>query len=176
MTTKTQGMTAEDLANDVNVVALWTSVDKVRWAAGVVSGWIAGAIAMGVAGIVASSHGFEFLFPVKLLGTCLLGSSATAYGNTSGLIAGLVVTGFISGLWGFVYSHFVRSGSMYTILGMGFTWGAFLWIFNWNLLLHSVKAVSAAEIPSSAAFLTCMVYGFSMGVLAIVDPMFRGRR
>ena len=168
-------MTAEDVANDVNVVALWTSVDKIRWAAGIVAGVIAGAIAMAVAGLIASSHGLEFLFPVKLLGTVLLGSSATAYGNTSGLIAGVVVTGFLSMLWGFVYGHFVRSDSMAAKLGMGFTWGAFLWIFNWNLFLHSVKAISASEVPSGAAFVTCMAYGFGMAVIGMVDRVLRGR-
>lgn len=143
----TKGLSAEDLENDVNVVAWWTSVDKTRWAAGLVSGWVAGAIAMTVAGIFAISHGYQFLFPVKLLGTILLGAEATAYTSTAGLVAGVIMCGFIFGLWGFVYAHFVRSSTCYTILGMGFTWGAFLWVFNWNLMLHSFKAISAAEIP-----------------------------
>jgi hypothetical protein len=176
MTTKTQGMSAEDIANDVNVVALWTSVDKTRWVAGIVSGWIAAAIAMSVGGIISTSHGYEFLFPVKLLGAALLGPSATAYGSTSGLVAGLIVTGLILGVWGFVYGHFVRSNSLYAMLGMGFTWGTFLWIFDWNLLLKSVKAISAAEIPSGAAFAVCMAYGFGMSVISVVDPILRGNK
>jgi hypothetical protein len=169
-------MSAEDLANDVNVVALWTSVDGARWAAGLVSGWIAGVIAMAVAGLIAINHGYQFVFPVKLLGTCLLGAQATAYDSHSGLMAGAAVCAFIFGLWGFVYGHFVRSNSLYSLLGMGFTWGAFLWIFDWNLILHSVKTISASEVPSGAAFATCMAYGFGMSVIAIVEPIFKGGR
>jgi hypothetical protein len=161
--------------NDINLVAMWTSVDKVRWAAGIVSGAIAGAIAMIVGGILSTAHGMEFVFPVKLLGTALLGNTATAYGNTAGFVAGLVVVGFISMLWGFVYGHFVRSNSAAALLGMGFTWSTFSWIFIWNLFLHSVKAISASEVPSSAAFLVCLGYGFGMSVIAIVDPIFRGK-
>jgi hypothetical protein len=142
--------------NDINLVALWTSVDKVRWAAGIVSGAIAGAIAMIVGGIISTAHGLEFVFPIKLLGTVLLGNTATAYNNTSGLLAGLIVLGFLSMLWGFVYGHFVRSNAAAAMLGMGFTWGAFSWIFIWNLFLHSFKAISASEVPSTAAFFVCM--------------------
>ena len=174
MTTKLDGLSAEDIANDVNMVAWWTSVDKTRWVAGVISGWIAGAIAMAVGGILSVSHGLQFIFPVKLLGTALIGAQATAYDSSSGLVAGLIITGFITGLWGFVYGHFVRSHSLYTKLGMGFTWGAFLWVFNWNLMLHSFKAISAAEMPSSAAFVICMAYGFGMSVISVVDPVLRG--
>lgn len=166
-------MSAEDIENDVNMVALWTSVDKTRWAAGLISGWVAGAIAMSVAGAIAVTHGFQFVFPVKLLGTILLGAQATAYDSSAGLVAGLIMTGFIFGLWGFVYGHFVRSNSLAAMLGMGFTWGAFLWVFNWNLMLHSFKAISAAEVPSSAAFFTCMAYGFGMSVISVIDPMLR---
>ena len=160
--------------NDINLVALWTSVDKVRWAAGIVSGAIAGAIAMAVGGVISVSHGLEFIFPVKLMGTVLLGNTATAYGNSAGFVAGVVVMGFLSMLWGFVYGHFVRSNSLGALLGMGFTWSAFSWIFIWNLFLHSVKAISASEVPSTAAAAVCLGYGFGMAVIAIVDPIFRG--
>lgn len=174
MTTSTKGISAQDLENDVNVVALWTSVDKARWAAGLVSGWIAGAIAMIVGGVISVAHGYQFSFPVKLLGTVLAGSSATAYGSSTGFMAGVVVVAVICGFWGFVYGHFVRSNTLATFLGMGFTWGAFLWIFDWNLFLHSVKSISASEVPPAPALAVCMAYGFGMSVIGIVDPILRG--
>jgi hypothetical protein len=171
MTTATR--IQEEDGNDANLVALWLTVDKTRWAAGLVSGLIAGVFAMAVAGIVASAHGMEFLFPVKLFGTILLGSGATEYGNSAGVLAGAVIVAFITMLWGFVYGHFVRSSGPATWIGMGFTWGAFSWVFMWNLTLHSFKTISAAEIGPGVALLTCMAYGLGMSVIGIIDPLFR---
>lgn len=176
MTTSTKGWNAEDLANDVNMVSLWLTPDKTRWVSGIISGWIAAAIAMCVGGIISVAHDLQFVFPVKLMGTVLLGRSATDYTSSSGFLAGLIVVGFILGFWGFVYGHFVRSNSKWAFLGMGFTWGIFLWVFNWNLTLHSFKNLSAANVTPGAALAVCMAYGWGMSVIGIVDPILKGKR
>jgi hypothetical protein len=158
---------------DYNIVALWTSIDVTRWIAGCIAGVVAACLATIVAGAFATSGGFEFLFPVKLLGTALLGRSATAYGSTSGLVAGAMVLGFISVFWGFVFGHFVRTNHFFSLLGMGVTWGLFSWVFTWNLFLHSVKAISASNISSGPAFAVCVVWGLGMISIAAVDKVIR---
>jgi hypothetical protein len=165
--------TQAEVGNDVNVVALWTSVDLTRWISGCIAGVIAAALAMIVGGIIATTHGFEFIFPIKLLGTAILGNVATGYGSTAGLMAGLGVLAIMTVGWGFVFGHFVRTNSFIGLLGMGFTWGAFSWIFEWNLFLHSFKDIGACNVPSSAAFACCMAYGFGMMTIALVDKAIR---
>ena len=165
--------TQVDDGNDINVVALWTSVDIPRWIAGIIAGAIAAVISMCVGGVISTAHGFEFLFPVKLLGTPLLGNSATAYGNSQGVMAGVVVVGFITMFWGFVFGHFVRTNKFWGLFGMGLTWGAFSWVFTWNLYLHSFPTIVAANIPSSAAFAVCFAYGLGMMTIGLVDKIFR---
>ena len=162
--------------NDYNVVADWSSVDLVRWAAGIISGAIAGAFAMVVAGICAVTHGFQFSYPVKIFGTILLGYKATDYHSHSGFVAGFVVVGFITIFWGFVFGHFVRTNKIKNLIGMGFTWGAFSWVFMWNLMLHSFKTIGWTTTGPGVALLTCMAYGFGMMVIAVVDPILRGGR
>jgi hypothetical protein len=158
---------------DYNIVALWTSVDVTRWIAGMIAGVIAACFATLVAGVLATSGGFEFLFPVKLLGTALLGREATAYGSASGLLAGVAVLGFITVFWGFVFGHFVRTNHFFSLLGMGVTWGLFSWVFVWNLFLHSVKSISASNISSGPAFAVCVAYGLGMMSIALVDKVIR---
>jgi hypothetical protein len=165
--------THAEVENDYNIVALWTSVDVTRWIAGVIAGVIAGCIAATVAGMIATSQGYEFLFPVKLLGTALLGREATAYGNVAGLLAGIIVWGVFTVGWGFVFGHFVRTNHFFSLLGMGFTWGVFSWVFTWNLYLHSVKAISASNIPPGPAFAVCLAYGFGMMTIGLVDKAIR---
>ena len=162
-----------EVGNDVDVVALWTSVDVTRWIAGIIAGGIAAAISMSVGGLLSTSQGYEFVFPIKLLGTAILGNTATAYGNTQGLMAGLVVLGAITLFWGFVFGHFVRTNKFWGLLGMGFTWGTFSWVFIWNLFLHSFTSIVASNVPSGPAFACCLAYGFGMMSIAIVDKIIR---
>jgi hypothetical protein len=165
--------TQVEVGNDVNLVALWTSVDVTRWIAGIIAGAIAAAISMFVGGLLSTSQGYEFIFPIKLLGTAVLGGSATGYGNTQGLIVGLAVLGAITMFWGFVFGHFVRTNKFWGLLGMGFTWGAFTWVFVWNLFLHSSPAIGASNVPSGPAFACCLAYGFGMMTIALVDKVIR---
>jgi hypothetical protein len=158
---------------DYNIVTLWTTIDVTRWIAGCIAGVIAACIAAVVAGVFATSGGFEFLFPVKLMGTALLGRGATEYGSTSGLVAGVAVFGFITVFWGFVFGHFVRTNKFVYLLGMGVTWGLFSWVFVWNLFLHSVKAISASNMSSGPALAICLAYGLGMMSIGAVDKVIR---
>lgn len=159
--------------NDYNVVADWVSFDGARLAAGIVSGAIAGAFAMVVAGICATSHGLQFSYPLKVFGTIFLGYGATDYNSSAGIFAGAVIVGFITMFWGAIYGHFVRTNKFAGLMGMGFTWGCFSWVFLWNLTLHSFKTIGWTRVGPGVALLTCMAYGFGMAVIAIVDPICR---
>jgi hypothetical protein len=161
---------------DYNIVALWTSLDITRWIAGGIAGAIAATLAMIVAGFIATTQGYEFIFPVKLLGTALLGREATAYGYMPGILAGIVVLCVFCVGWGIVFGHFVRTNKLGYLFGMGLAWGAFSWVFTWNLYLHSVKAIVASNVPPGPAFATCFTYGLGMMSIAIVDKAIRHER
>jgi hypothetical protein len=173
MNTNTRDLPIED----VNLVETWLQADKVRWAAGIFAGLFAGIVALGFAGVLASAGGMEFLFPVKLMGTAIVGASATEYGpNPSGVIAGLLLVEALAAFWGFVYAHFVKTNSLGALLAMGLVWGAFGWIFHWNLYFHSIKTILASEVSAGAAFPVFMAYGVSLTSVAFFDRIFRGSR
>jgi hypothetical protein len=162
-----------EVGNDVDLVGLWTSVDVTRWIAGIIAGAIAAAIAMSVGGLLAASQGYEFVFPIKLFGTTVLGNTATAYGNTQGLMVGAAVLGFITMFWGFVFGHFVRTNKFWGLFGMGLTWGLFSWVFTWNLFMHAFTPINALNVPPGPAMAVCLAYGFGMMTIAIVDKIIR---
>ena len=159
--------------NDLNMVEVWLRADPSRWIAGIFAGWLAGAVAMGVAGIVASMGGYDFLMPVKLMATPFLGNAATAAGNSAAVAVGFALVEAIAGFWGFVFAHFVFTNAIGSLLAMGLAWGAFTWIFTWNLFLQSFRDLNAAKISAGPAFPVCMAYGLSMVTVAVFDRMFR---
>jgi hypothetical protein len=161
--------------NDINLVESWLTPDPTRWIAGIISGLIAAAVAIAVGMILSVAHGYEIWFPVKLLGTILVGPGATDFGSVPGLIAGLAVWGIGGAFWGFAYAQFTRTNSFAGLLGMGVTWGLFTWIFEWNLFMRSFRSILAADIPSSAAFPVCLAFGVALVVLGFVDRALRGR-
>ena len=162
---------------DINIVEIWLSRDSIRWTAGIIGGLLAAALAILFAGVLASSHGWEFTFPIKLLGIPLNGYTATESGPHGALLSGLVILAFIGGLWGFVFGHFVRTHTLVGMIGMGFTWGAFSWVFVWNLFLQAFKPIHWNYVPTSSAFFVCMVYGFALSFsVAAIDRILRGNR
>lgn len=173
--------TGDTLANhdqheegEMDLVVHWLRKDVGRWIAGAISGGFAGLVAFGVAMAFSKAAGLDLWFPVKLYGTVLLGPYATELGtSTSGIIAGLVVIEIITGFWGIIFSHFVFSNKLSALLPMGVVWGAFSWVFIWNLFSQSFKPIFAAQVGSGAAFVVCMAYGLSLSSLKVIDRIFR---
>ena len=154
--------------NDLDLVKVWLQTDPLRWIAGILGGLVAAALACLVAGLLARAHGMEFLFPVKLMATPIVGSAATEYtAPFSSILAGAIFIAVIGAFWGLVFGHFVFATRLLPLLGMGFTWGAFTWVFIWNLMLPSFRTIHDARISPAAAFLICMTFGLGMTSTAI---------
>jgi hypothetical protein len=168
-----QGLPPED----IDLVATWLVADKSRWIAGIAAGLFAGLVALGFAGVLAVAGGMEFLFPTKLMGSTILGPSATELGaHLSAVLVGLLFTEVLAAFWGFVYAHFIKTNALGALLAMGVVWGVFGWIFHWNLYFHSIKSILAANISPAAAFPVFLVWGLSLTSVAFFDRAFRGRR
>jgi hypothetical protein len=158
---------------DTNLVELWIKRDNIRLVAGFLAGVFAAACAAIVGGIIASAHGMEFFFPVKLLGTVLLGPDATEYSYAPGLGAGLAVLGFICVFWGVIYAHFTKTNALSALLPMGVVWGLFSWIFIWNLFLPSFNTIKAAGISAGPALAVCLAYGIGLASVSMFDRLMR---
>lgn len=168
--THTHGLPPED----TDIVAGWLIADKTRWIAGVMAGLFAGLVALGFAGVLAIAGGLEFWFPIKIMGSWILGASATELGFKLGaIIAGLVIVEALSAFWGAVYAHFVKTDSLGSLLAMGVVWGTFGWIFHWNLYFHSIKPILAANISPGAVFPVFMVWGMALTVVSFFDRAMR---
>ncbi len=160
---------------EIRIVEKWLQRDTVRWIAGALAGLFAGAVAMAFAMYMASSADMESWLPVKLFATICLGAKATEYGmNTTYVMTGLFILGGLFAFWGVIYAHFTYTNDLLSLLGMGLAWGAFTWIFNWNLFLQSFLEIRSAGIPSSAAFAVCMMYGIALASVGFFDRALRG--
>jgi hypothetical protein len=165
---------AESQEGEMNLVVQWTRIDPTRWIAGALAGILGMVIAMVLGGIFSKAGGMDFLFPVKLMATPILGASATEFAAGAGaIIVGALVVGALGAFWGFVYGHFVFSNSMSALLPMGLVWAVYLWIFNWNLFLQSFKTISVTDLPRSLVFFVCLAYGFSLASVAFFDRALR---
>ncbi len=170
------GTFSNDIATSMeeNLVEKWLRRDPVRWIAGGMAGVFAGAVAMGLAMVLASCAGMEIWFPVKLIGTVLLGASATEMGGAAGgIVAGSMVIGVLGALLGFVFSHFTYTNSIKALLAMGLVWGTFSWIFIWNLFLPSFKTIFAAQIPAGPVLPVCLIFGLALSSVAFFDRKLR---
>ena len=161
--------------NDLDIVALWLRFDPKRMIAGVLAGGLAGLFAAGVGGVFSLVAGKGAFFPLQVLATVPLGSAATEAAAGGGvLLAGFVVLMMISVFWGFVFAQFAPTNSLPSLLGVGLAWGAFTWIFVWNLFLPSFNPVFWLQIPAGATFPVCMVYGIALTSVAFFDRALRG--
>ena len=160
---------------EYNLVEVWLRKDPARWIAGAFAGLLAGAVAMAVAMMIAASQGFEAWFPAKLVGTILLGPSATEIGLMGGVVAGLFLFEVVCLIFGMIYAHFTGTNNIKALLGMGLVWGAFSWVFIWNLFMQSFKPIFAAQIPSTPVFPVCIAYGLSLASVAFFDRLFRSK-
>jgi hypothetical protein len=162
---------------EYNLVEIWLRWDPARWAAGVLASLFAAALTMATAMVVANLAGYEIWFPLKLMATPVLGSVATEIGwNNQSICSGALVITSICLFWGVIYAHFTGTTSLKALLPMGLVWGAFSWIFLWNLFFQSFKTIRAAQMSSGALFPVCMVYGLGLASVAIFEPLFRTKK
>lgn len=164
---------------DIDLVGPWLKLDPTRWMAGALAGLFAGLVALVFGGILAKGAGMEMLFPVKLMALPFLGSSATQVGTSGGaataLAVGLAAFEALCAFLGAVFAHFTYTNASGPLLGMGFTWGAFSWIFLNNLFGQSFDAIRAADISHGAGFGFWMVFGLSLTSVAFFDRLLRGK-
>jgi hypothetical protein len=158
---------------DINIVENWLRCDPKRWAAGVISGIVSIWVAFALGGALAASSGLQSTFPVKLIGTIIVGPRATDYHLAQGLIAGAILVTLLGAFLGFLYAHFVYSNSLKALLPMGLVWGLFSWIFIWNLFMQSFKLIFAAQVPSNGAMPVCLAFGLGLSCIKIVDKAIR---
>jgi hypothetical protein len=163
-----------DVEGELNLVENWLKREPSRWICGALAGLVSMVIAMSLAGFMASSHGLEFSFPIKLFGTILMGSSATQLGAPAGITAGFVILGGLAILLGALYSHFAFTNHIPSLFGVGLTWGAFSWVFIFNLFSPSFRPVYNAHVSPAAAFFVCMTFGICLTSTAFFDAMIRG--
>ena len=160
---------------EYNLVEMWLRKDPIRWIAGALAGVLAGGVAAGVAMIIAKLAGFEGSFPIKLIGTIILGAQATEIGNANGfLVGGLLIVGL--GLFlGVIFSHFCGVNSLKALIPLGLVWGTFSWIFIWNLFLQSFNTIFAARIPSGPVFAICIAFGLALVSVSSFDQLLRNK-
>jgi hypothetical protein len=166
---------AAEQEQDLNLVAIWLRKDPVRWSAGVLAGLFAGLISLIFAMALASVSGVEIWYPVRLAALPFLGNIASALDSSSGIIVGFIVYEAICAALGLFYAHVAATNSFPALLGAGFTFGAFSWIFIFNLFSQSFKDVYAMRIAPGPAFLVMMVFGFSLVSVSFFDRLLRGK-
>lgn len=160
---------------EYNLVEMWLRKDPIRWISGALAGLLAGVVAMVVAAAFAQSVGMELWFPVKLMGTIILGPSATDIDTTVGIVTGGLVFEGLCAFLGMVYAHFTGTNSLGALLPMGLVWGTFSWIFIWNLFMQSFRPIYAAHIPSGPVFAVCIAFGLALASVKVFDSILRGK-
>lgn len=160
---------------EIDLVATWLKFDLPRTIAGAVAGIFAGMVAMVVAGLLAKSAGMEFWYPFKIPAAPFLHNGAMTYGMTSAIFVGVVVHSILCAILGMIFSHFVKTNQTLPLLGAGFMWGTFSWIFINNLFVKSFQNVMELDIPAGSAFLVYLVFGFSLSSIRLFDRIICGR-
>jgi hypothetical protein len=94
----------------------------------------------------------------------------------SSVLAGMIFLGALGAFWGFVWGHFVFATRPLALVGMGLTWGAFSWVFLWNLLLPSFRSIHNAHISPAAAFFVCIAFGLGMISVSVILKAIRPAR
>ena len=159
-----------------NLVENWLRRDPVRWISGGLAGLLAAVVAIGFAMILASTAGLETWFPLKLIGSIVLGPVATDINLAQGAVAGGILFVLTCIFLGSVFAHFVYTNALKGLLAMGLVWGLFSWIFIWNLYMQSFNTILAAQVSSAAAFPICVLFGLTLASVSGFDRMIRHQK
>jgi hypothetical protein len=117
--------------------------------------------------------GLEAFYPVKIPAIPLLGAEAMVLGpQLSALVTGLAVHLLLSAVLGIAYAHFTVTNTLLPLLGAGFVWGTFSWIFIFNLFIQSFTEINALQLPRGPALFVCLAFGFALSSVRWFD---RGR-
>ena len=160
---------------DYNLVETWLTFDLPRIIAGVMSGIFAGIVAAVFGGLLYTLAGQEFWIPLKVAAAPILGNHAFNYGFGGAVILGLIVHSIICAVLGGIYAHFIKTNHLPALLGGGFMWGTFSWVFIQNLFVRSFQDVMTADIPSGPAFFVLLVFGFSLSSIKVFDRIVCGK-
>lgn len=160
---------------EMDLVATWLKFDLPRTIAGAMAGIFAGMVAMVFAGFLAKAGGSEFWYPFKIPAAPILHNDAMTFGHTPAIALGIAIHSFICAVLGMIYSHFIKSNQMSWLLGAGFMWGTFSWIFINNLYVKSFLNVRELDIPAGPAFFVYLVFGFSLVSIRVFDRIICGR-
>ena len=160
---------------EMDLVATWLVFDLPRTIAGALAGVFATLVAWIFAGFLAKAGGYEFWYPFKIPAVIVYGRDALTYGMGSAVVVGTVIACAVGAVFGMIYSHFVKSNRLDALLGAGFMWGTFSWVFPNNLFSKSILNVRELELSSGAAFFVLLVFGLSLASLKIFDRILCGR-
>ncbi len=161
--------------DDRDIVAMWLTFDAKRWKAGALAGLFAGMVSLAFAMILSQVTGSELWFPARFAAIPFLGGTAMRYDNTQAILVGFLTHELLAMILGMVYAHFTSVNSFPTLLGAGFVWGTFSWVFISCLFVQSFVDISALNVPKSAFFPVNLVFGLSLASVAFFDRALKNR-
>lgn len=174
---QTAPVRASDEDGEMNLVEMWLRRDPKRWIAGALAGILAGTVAMAFGVILSLAVGYEPWFPLKVPAVIFLGGSATEYGLNFGvMVLGFVIFEVLATFLGVLYAQATQTNYLPALLGVGFIWGVFTWIFIFNLYIQSWTQIFALQLSSGGTFFVAMVFGLALTSVAFFDRALRGGR
>ncbi len=168
-TLKSKNFNPDTLEGEYNLVQMWVNPRAARIVAGILAGLFAAAVMVIFGMIYCGLKGFDLTAPMRIAALPFLGRSALEFGNSKGIVVGLLAHGALSAFSGAVYAHFTGVNHLKALWGMGVTWAAFSWVFITNLFLPSCQAYREAQIPSGVMFFAWIVFGLSLSSVAMFD-------
>ncbi len=157
---------------EYNLVEQWLRFRPRRWLAGAFSGIFAGSMMLVVAMLMAKAFGYDVWYPAKIAAIPFLGGAAMDFGNVQGVVVGLVMHLALCAVLGTFYSHFSIFSAPLPLLGAGFVWGFFSWVFISCLFSQSFTEVFALQFNQGASFFCHLTFGFSLASLTFFEKVF----
>ena len=162
---------------DFNLVEVWLRWSPRRLLAGALAGLFAGLVYLAVSGLLFRAQGLGFWMSFKVSALPCLGSSATEFGfNLRPILVGFFVTELLCAFLGMIYAQMTGLNELPVLVGAGFVWGIFSWIFITNLFTQSFTDVFAAQLPSGRLIFADLAFGFSLVSVKVFDGLLGGRR
>lgn len=168
-------MSSTTESGEFDIVEVWLRKDPKRWIAGALAGLFATVVMLAFAMVLYAALGMEAWFPVKMAALPFLGNAATEFGmNAGAIICGFLAHAALGVILGMIFAHFTGTNSLPALLGMGFVWGVFSWIFVHNLFIQSFTAIKASHLSPGTNFFVTLVFGLALTSVAFFDRALRG--
>ncbi len=166
---KDRNFNPDTVPGEYNVVELWAKFRAERLKAGVLAGIFAG-VMMQIFGMVyCLVKGQDITKPMRISALPILGNAALQFGNSSGIVVGLIMFFLLAVVLGTTYAHFTGTNHKWNRFGVGLTWGAYSWIFITCLFSPAFRAYEEAQIPRAPMFFAWLVFGISLMSVAWFD-------